>query len=47
MHEQDRRGLSPDDTAAFRRYYEEDPADTVVSHGLLYRVLIGWWRGRS
>ncbi len=31
---------SADDTAAFRRFYLGD----VPAHGLLYRLLVGWWR---
>lgn len=37
---------SPDDTAAFQRFYAGSPASQSQSRGLLYRVLIGWWRDR-
>jgi hypothetical protein len=36
---------APDDTAAFQAYYRgsvEQP-----THGLLYRVFVGWWRDKS
>jgi hypothetical protein len=37
---------SPDDTAAFQRFYAEAPAQPAKrpTRGMLYRVLIGWWR---
>ena len=36
---------SPDDTAAFQRFYAEAPVEPMKPHerGLLYRLLIGWW----
>jgi hypothetical protein len=38
---------SPDDTAAFQRFYAEAPAgQSPPAHGVLYRVFIGWWRDR-
>jgi hypothetical protein len=38
---------SPDDTAAFQRFYAEAPADPVQpEHGVLYKVFVGWWRDR-
>jgi hypothetical protein len=36
----------PDDTAAFQRFYTQAPTDQTPSRGVLYRVLIGWWRDR-
>jgi hypothetical protein len=35
-----------DDTAAFQRFYAGAP-DGKSQRGLLYRVLIGWWRDRD
>jgi hypothetical protein len=37
---------SPDDTAAFQRFYAQPPTGQPQSRGVLYRVLIGWWRDR-
>jgi hypothetical protein len=37
---------SPDDTAAFQRFYAQPPAGQTQPRGVLYRVLIGWWRDR-
>jgi hypothetical protein len=37
---------SPDDTAAFQRFYAQAPAGQSHPHGVLYRMLIGWWRDR-
>jgi hypothetical protein len=37
---------NPDDTAAFQRYYAEAPGGPAPQRGMLYRVLIGWWRDR-
>jgi hypothetical protein len=37
---------SPDDTAAFQRFYA-GPPEAKPQHGLIYRVFIGWWRDRS
>jgi hypothetical protein len=36
---------APDDTAAFQAYYQGAAAQP--DHGLLYRILVGWWRDRS
>jgi len=33
-----------EDTAAFRRYYLNPGPQ---SHGLLYRLFVGWWRDRG
>jgi hypothetical protein len=38
-------GPAPDDTAAFQRFYTGD-APAPTDRGLLYRLLIGWWRDR-
>jgi hypothetical protein len=44
----DRQGGNPDDTAAFQRFYAQDPvAEREQSRSLLYRVLVSWWRDRS
>lgn len=45
MTDPQERAPGPDDTAAFQRFYGADPAEER-SKGLLYRVLIGWWRDR-
>ncbi len=37
---------SPDDTAAFQRFYAQAPTGQTQHRGVLYRVLIGWWRDR-
>jgi hypothetical protein len=37
----------PDDTAAFQRFYGGDHVDDGRDRGLLYRLLVGWWRNRS
>jgi hypothetical protein len=37
----------PDDTAAFQRFYGGDLVDVGRDRGLLYRLLVGWWRNRS
>lgn len=36
----------PADTAAFTRFYQTDPEAEPASPGLLYRLLISWWRDR-
>jgi hypothetical protein len=46
MDEAQGRTPSPDDTAAFQRFYAATPADQPKSRGRLYRALIGWWRDR-
>ncbi|MBV9662200.1 MAG: hypothetical protein JO337_13690 [Acidimicrobiales bacterium] len=40
------RPPSPDDTAAFQRFYSAGPTPGRAERGLLYRLLIGWWRDR-
>lgn len=45
MAESQERSPRPDDTAAFRRFYEEGSVDEQRP-GLLYRLLVGWWRAR-
>ncbi len=35
-----------DDTAAFQRFYSDGQSGRGGDHGLLYRLLIGWWRDR-
>jgi hypothetical protein len=37
---------APDDTAAFQRFYTQTPTGQTQTRGVLYRVLIGWWRDR-
>jgi hypothetical protein len=46
MDDAERGSSNPDDTAAFQRFYSGDAAAQPQSRGLLYRVLIGWWRDR-
>ena len=37
----------PDDTAAFQRFYGGGTVgDGGRDRGLLYRLLVGWWRDR-
>jgi len=45
----DRQGGSPasDDTAAFQRFYAQEPVEQQPARGILYRVFVGWWRDRS
>ncbi len=39
---------SPDDTAAFQRFYAEGPGgQSPDEHGVLYRIFVGWWRDRK
>jgi hypothetical protein len=45
-NEPEGRVPGPDDTAAFQRFYAEGAADGSERRGLLYRLLIGWWRDR-
>ncbi|HLI54895.1 MAG TPA: hypothetical protein VKU88_11255 [Acidimicrobiales bacterium] len=45
MAEPQERTPGPDDTAAFLRFYEARPTDEKRG-GLLYRLLVGWWRDR-
>lgn len=33
------------DTAEFRAYYQAPPPEST--HGLLYRVFVGWWRDKT
>jgi hypothetical protein len=35
---------APDDTAAFQRFYAEEPKEADQPPGILYRVFVGWWR---
>jgi hypothetical protein len=44
MTEPQERTPGPDDTAAFQRFYIDGPS--AERRGLLYRLLIGWWRDR-
>jgi hypothetical protein len=46
MDEPQSRAPGPDDTAAFQRFYGEGPS-AKRSRGVLYRLLIGWWRDRG
>jgi hypothetical protein len=46
MDEAQGASSSPDDTAAFQRFYTGAPTGNPQSRSLLYRVLIGWWRDR-
>lgn len=41
------REQSADDTAAFKAYYSAEPDAGEEPHGLLYRLLVGWWRDRA
>jgi hypothetical protein len=38
---------APDDTAAFQRFYAQEPTEPQQARGILYRVFVGWWRDRS
>ena len=44
MEQAQGRAPRPDDTAAFQRFYAERPGEEAGSRGILYRLLIGWWR---
>jgi hypothetical protein len=46
MDEAQGAATGPDDTAAFQRFYTGGSTDQPQSRGLLYRILIGWWRDR-
>jgi hypothetical protein len=46
MPEPQERTPGPDDTAAFQRFYSAGMAQER-ERGLLYRLLIGWWRARA
>lgn len=46
MTEPDERLPGPDDTAAFQRFYASGHADEETERGMLYRLLVGWWRDR-
>jgi hypothetical protein len=46
MEQPQGRTPGPDDTAAFQRFYADRPAEDGGSRGILYRLLIGWWRDR-
>jgi hypothetical protein len=46
MDEPRARTPGPDDTAAFQRFYAGDQDPESGSHGMLYRILIGWWRDK-
>ncbi len=37
----------PDDTAAFKAYYSAEPDPGDEQRGVLYRLLVGWWRDRG
>ena len=47
VEEPQERATSSDDTAAFQRFYAEGPAPDQPERGVLYRMLVGWWRDRS
>lgn len=40
---------SPDDTAAFQRFYADGPGggQGPDQRGVLYRIFVGWWRDRK
>jgi hypothetical protein len=46
MDEPRARTPGPDDTAAFQRFYAGDQDPASGSHGMLYRIFVGWWRDR-
>jgi hypothetical protein len=46
MADSQEQAPGPDDTAAFQRFYSANPAQGSTERGLLYRLLIGWWRDR-
>lgn len=38
---------APDDTAAFQRFYAQEPEPRAATgRGILYRLLVSWWRDR-
>jgi hypothetical protein len=47
MDEAQGRKPSLDDTAAFQRFYAGSPDAKPQRRGLLYRMLVGWWRDRD
>ncbi len=48
MTDPEERIPGPDDTAAFQRFYGGGGSpDPSPDRGLLYRLLVGWWRDRS
>jgi hypothetical protein len=46
MTEPDERTPGPDDTAAFQRFYTSG-TEQPAPKGLLYRLLVGWWRDKA
>lgn len=46
MAESQERIEGPDDTAAFQRFYSSGPDPARAQRGVIYRLLIGWWRER-
>jgi hypothetical protein len=46
MEEAQSGAPSPDDTAAFQRFYSQAPSSQAQPRHVLYRMLIGWWRDR-
>jgi hypothetical protein len=47
MTEPDERAPGADDTAAFQRFYGSGLPDDNRRRGLVYRLLIAWWRDRT
>jgi hypothetical protein len=47
MTEPQERTSGPDDTAAFQRFYASGQPDALQQKGLVYRLLVGWWRDRT
>jgi len=44
MDEPESTTPAADDTAAFQRFYSDEPQPRSGEHGLLYRLFVGWWR---
>jgi hypothetical protein len=47
MTDPEERTPGPDDTAAFQRFYASGPAEERQDRGILYRLLVGWWRNKN
>lgn len=45
MEEPEEQTPRPDDTVAFQRFYNSTP-ERSTSKGLVYKLLVGWWRDR-
>jgi hypothetical protein len=47
MADPEERTPGPDDTAAFQRFYGGGAVEDGRERGILYRLLVGWWRDRN